>query len=262
MTGGDDRDPLDRPLKIQGAGSSAASQAPKRFYKEAGVATSLADLYRIHLDGRPVRTPGKRIVELPARGLAEALAAEWAAQGERIDPTSMPLMRLVNSALDGVAGNEAKVAADIVAFAGIDLTCYRADSPESLVRRQATHWDPILAWAGQQLGGRFVTAVGIVHVAQDERLLAQLATRLDSLDPMALAALHVMTTISGSAITAWATAEGHVTTAHAWIAAHVDEDWQIEKWGEDAEAAARRQNRWRDFEAAARLVAHIRAQIP
>lgn len=260
MSGGNGGDPLDRPLKIHGAGSSSATAAPKRFYKTATAGevpaanASGATAFRIQLDGRPVRTPAKRIVELPSRALAEALAGEWAAQGERIEPAGMPLTRLVNSALDGVAGREREVVADIVKYAGNDLLCYRADQPDALVARQSAAWDPILQWAGEQLRGHFRTAAGILHVDQAPRLLEGLEQRISTRDALELAALHVMTTISGSGLMAWAIAERHLTPEAAWHAAHVDEDWQIEKWGEDTEATARREHRWRDFAAAARLL--------
>lgn len=259
MSGGNGSDPLERPLKIHGAGSSA-SQAPKRFYKVATAEEAVTPdgrstgSFRIHLDGRPVRTPAKRVVELPALELAEAVAQEWAAQRERIDPAAMPLTRLVNSALDGVAGREAEVAADIVKYAGNDLVCYRADQPDQLIARQAAAWDPVLEWAGECLGGRFLTATGIMHVEQDNRLLQGLGRRMGEFQALQLAAMHVMTTIAGSALLAWAVSERRLSAEQAWTAAHVDEDWQIEKWGEDAEAAARRQHRWRDFAAAARIV--------
>ena len=245
------------PMKIPGMGSGPA----KRFYKDVAASPSpLASgetgegaLFRVLLDRRPLRTPAKRIIALPARALAEAVAAEWEAQVEHIRPSTMPMTRLINSALDGVAGREREVREDIVKYAGNDLVCYRADHPPDLVARQAEVWDPILDWAAGEIGGRFACGVGIAHVAQPPPLLQRLLVRLDGLGVLRLAALRVMTAMTGSALIAWATASGHCSADAAWTAAHVDEDWQIAQWGADAEAEARRRQRWSDFEAASRL---------
>lgn len=262
----DDRahDGMDRPLKIPGSSGAAAALA-KRFYDEVGVRPLPAKpgsrgdrLFAIDLDGRPVRTPAKHVVAVPSEALGEALAAEWRAQGERIDPRSMPLTRIVNSGLDGVAGREAEVAEDLVKFAGTDLLFYRAEHPVELVDRQARLWDPILDWASRELGVAFVVGAGVMHVAQEPLLAERFRGRVARFGPLELAALHVMTTISGSAIIAWATAAGRLAPEAAWTAAHVDEDWQIEQWGEDAEAGARRHARWLEFAAAAALVGMLR----
>jgi chaperone required for assembly of F1-ATPase len=201
-----------------------------------------------------MRTPAKRELALPSKALAEALAAEWEAQGDRIDPATMPLTRLVNSALDGVAGREAEVRAEIAKYAVSDLLCYRAEGPSELVRRQAVAWDPILAWAREALGARLSTAQGIVPVAQPEAATRAIESGLARLDPLALAAHHVMTTLTGSALLALAHGHRRLTAEEAWAAAHVDEDWQISQWGEDAEAKARRDRRWSEMQAASRLL--------
>jgi chaperone required for assembly of F1-ATPase len=226
---------------------------PKRFYKTATV--EAADgAYRILLDGRRIKTPGKRELAVPTKSLAEAIAAEWEAQGERIDPNTMPLTRIANTVIDAVAGETEKVAADIRAFAGSDLLCYRAPDHEELGRRQRAAWDPVLAWARSELGTRFVLAEGVMPVAQPDETLARIAAALAPLDPYRLAALHIMTTLTGSALLALALACGRLTPEEAWAAAHIDEDWQIEQWGADSEAEARRRHRLAEFEAASRLL--------
>ncbi|HJZ44288.1 MAG TPA: ATP12 family protein [Hyphomicrobiaceae bacterium] len=214
-----------------------------------------ARAFRILLDGKPARTPAKAELAVPTRALAEAIAAEWQAQGERIDAATMPLTRLANSAIDGVAARLSKVRADIVAFAANDLLCYRADGPGPLVQQQGQQWDPILAWSRDVLGAGFEVATGLMPVAQPEQACAAVAAALEGLDAFRLVALHVMTTLMGSALLALAQARGVLTAEAAWAAAHVDEDWQIGRWGEDADAAARRARRWAEMEAASRLLA-------
>jgi chaperone required for assembly of F1-ATPase len=207
------------------------------------------------LDGKPVRTPGKAPLVLPTRALAEAVAEEWRAQGERIDPLTMPLTKLANSAIDGVSGREQAVMDDIMAHAAADLLCYRARAPRGLAESQVRHWDPVLAWAKDALKAPLVLGEGIVHVAQPQASLDRLRQTLAGRDAFSLAALHVMTSLTGSALLALAVALGRMTPDEAWAAAHVDEDWQISKWGEDGEAAARRKDRRRDFAAAAHTLA-------
>jgi chaperone required for assembly of F1-ATPase len=226
------------------------AERPKRFYKDAGVEAD-GGRFRVLLDGKPVRTPGKAIFAMPDKALAEAVADEWRAQGETIDPESMPLTRLANSAIDLAEKDEQAVADDILAYAGSDLLCYRADAPAGLVEKQAEHWDPVLAWARESLQAPLMLSQGVNHVAQQEGSLAKLADAFRGLDPFRLAALHILTTLSGSALLALAVARGALTPEQAWEAAHVDEDWQFGQWGEDAEAAERRARRRRDFDAAA-----------
>jgi chaperone required for assembly of F1-ATPase len=236
---------------------SMRAPLPRRFYEHVSVAETAggADGWRILLDGRGVKTTAKRDFALPTRALAEAVAAEWAAQAKEIDPASMPVTRIVNSALDGVASQRDEVAADIVTFSGSDLLCYRADAPDGLVRAQAAHWDPVLAWAEAEIGAKFTRTVGIVHVAQPKAACAAIARAVKPYQPVPLAALHVMTTLTGSALLALAHACGRLTVEEAWAAAHVDEDWQISQWGEDHEAVARRALRWVEMQAAARVLA-------
>ena len=230
---------------------------PRRFYKAVTVAPSgepSASGFRILLDGRAVKTPKKLALVLPTGTLARAVAEEWSAQGERIDPETMPFTRLANTAIDAVAPARAAVAADIVAYAGSDLLCYRAQGPPGLVAKQSAAWDPLLAWARDGLGVRLRVVPGVVHIEQDESELARIARSVALFDAFALSALHVMTTMSGSAILALACALGHLSPDAAWAAAHVDEDWQISQWGQDWEAQGRRENRAREFTAAAKFL--------
>lgn len=240
--------------KPKGANLSAEALGkrvlPKRFYRTVSIADAPGG-YRVLLDGRPLRTPAKALVETPRHEIAEALAGEWRAQGEHIEPASMPMTRLLNSALDGVRGREARVAAEIVRYAMSDLVCYRAETPESLVEAQRRHWDPLVAWAGALLGVELKLATGIVAVAQADAVATAAAALIRPLDALALAGVHVMTTLTGSAVVALAVLRGHLTAEAGWTAAHVDEDWQAAQWGRDAEAERRRAARWRDMQAAA-----------
>jgi chaperone required for assembly of F1-ATPase len=234
-------------------GWEPARPLPTRVYKAVSIGEGGG--FRVLLDGRPARTPGRTELALPTRALAKAVAAEWEAQGERIDPLTMPLTRLVNSAIDGVRGREAEVRANIAKYGGSDLVCYRAPGPEELVRRQAEAWDPVLAWAREALGARLVAGEGIVPVSQPPAAGAAIGKALAELEAFALTAHHAMTTLTGSALLALAHARGRLSAQEAWTAAHIDEDWQIAQWGWDAEAKARRDRRWTEMQAASRLLA-------
>jgi chaperone required for assembly of F1-ATPase len=252
------REPL--PTGASGKDPMRAAQANmrpapvRRFYKAVEVGEADGG-HLLLLDGRRARTPGRNAVAARSRALMLAVAAEWERQGGIVDPTDMPLTRLLNSAIDGVAHTMAETRADILGYAGSDLLCYRAQEPETLAARQAQAFDPVLRWAAESLGARFNVTAAVMHVAQPPEALAAVGATLDAYtDPAALAALSVMTTLSGSALLALAVAVGFLPAEAAWRAAHVDEDFQAEKWGADAEAAARRQARWRDFQAAATAV--------
>jgi chaperone required for assembly of F1-ATPase len=239
---------------IRASQQAMRAPLPKRFYKDASV-VERDDGFHVALDGRTARTPGRNRLVLPTRAAAVAVAAEWAGQGARIDPAVMPVTRLVNSALDGVAADPAPVRAEIVKYAASDLVCYRAGEPDKLVARQSNLWDPVLAWADAALGARFFLAQGISFVAQSPSSLAAVTRAVEAVPaPFALAALNLMTVLSGSALIALAVAHGSLAPDAAWVAAHVDEDVQIETWGEDAEATARRARRFVDFAAAADLL--------
>ena len=220
----------------------------RRFYVGVRVADAEGD-YAILLDDAPIRTPGQRSLTAPSRLLAEAIAAEWQAQNEFIDPVRMPLTRLANSIIDGVAAACAPVAAEIAKYLGSDLVFYRADAPAELVQRQAWHWDPLVAWAREELGARFVLAEGVMPVTQPEHALAAAATAIPS-DPWRLGAVHVIATLTGSAVIALAVAHERFTAEQAWAAAHVDEDWNMEQWGRDALALERRSFRFAELQAA------------
>ena len=227
----------------------------RRFFKQASVGAAEGRGFALLLDGRRARTPAKKPLILPTRALAEAVAAEWAGQGATIDPAAMPLTRLANSALDGVAAAMEATRAEIAGYAGADHLCYRAETPEALVAAETEAFDSVLDWAGEALGAKFLVAQGVVHVRQSEGALQAVRAALRSVeDPFALAALHVMTSLTGSALLALVVARGRLSAEEAWRIAHVGEDFQIANWGEDEEAKDRRAARWRDFEAAARVV--------
>ncbi len=232
---------------------------PKRFYSQVTTKDEGRGRVSLLLDGKPVRTPGKAPLVLPNVALAEAVAEEWRGQGARIDPATMPLTKLANSVIDGVKGREAAVIDDILKYAGSDLLCYRADGPRGLAALQTKHWDPVVAWAERDLGVPMRLAQGVTHVRQPQASLEAIGERLAGFDAWSLAALHVMTGLSGSALLALAVALGRLTADDAWAAAHVDEDWQISQWGEDEEATQRRKNRHRDFAASARMLELLRA---
>ncbi len=228
-------------------------ELPRRFYSDVAVAAAAGE-WRVLLDGKPARTPGKRLLAVAAKRLAQALASEWAAQAERINPISMPLTRLVTTALDGVAGREAAIAADMISYAGSDLLCYRAPSPPGHVALQAERWNPVLDWAQATHDLHFVLAEGIVHVAQPAATLARMAALTTGFDACRLAALHTITTVSGSALLMLAINEQAISPTAAWAAATVDEDWQQSQWGIVEEAAARRTRRASDFHAACTML--------
>jgi chaperone required for assembly of F1-ATPase len=224
----------------------------KRVYTSAGVGEADGE-YAITLDGKPIRTPSGRQVIVPARAIADAIAAEWNAQAETIDPLTMPLTRLANSVVEGVVDKIDAVADDIAKYLGSDLLFYRAGHPEALVAREAAHWDPILFWAADRLGAHFILAEGIVHVRQPETAIAAARAALPA-DAWSIAALHVLTSLTGSALLALALFHGVIDQDQVWAAAHVDEDWNSEKWGVDEEVAARRAARLVDFRAAASIL--------
>lgn len=230
----------------------------KRFYKDVEV-VGTEEGFAVHLDGRPVRTPARAPMLLPSRAAAQLVADEFAAQGETLAPASMPVMRLVNTAIDGVAADTQAVLEDILRFASSDLVFYRADAPERLVQRQAQAWDPVLDWAREVLGARFFLAEGVMHVEQPRESIHAVGTYLGGRrDALTLAALHVMTTLTGSALIALAIESGELDAETGWNAAHVDEDWNIEQWGEDFEAAARRRARKAEMMSAVGLLRAMR----
>lgn len=227
-------------------------QLQPRFYRVVTTAP-LAQGHVVRLDDRPARTPARRVLAAPTLQLAQALAAEWAAQQEVIDPVRMPLTRLANAIIDGVAARPAPVAAEIAKYLSTDLLFYRADSPPALVERQRRHWDPILAWAADVLGAHFMRTEGVIYVAQSQAALQAAANAMPG-DSWRLGALHAATTLTGSALIALALAAGSLSVEDAWAAANVDEDWNMEQWGRDEFALARRSLRHAEFHAAATIL--------
>jgi chaperone required for assembly of F1-ATPase len=230
----------------------ANAAAMKRFYKAASP-VPVDGGFAVHLDGRPVKTPGKALLVVPTQKLADAIAEEWNAQGDKIDPRGMPLTSFANAAIERVAPERAAFAAGLAAYGESDLLCYRADHPQLLASRQAERWDPLLDWARRRFDVDFEIIAGIMHRAQPEMTVKRLAQAVAARGPFELAALSPLVTLSGSVVIALALAEEAVDQDEAWAAATVDEEWQAEKWGEDAEASARMFNRRRDFDAAYRF---------
>jgi chaperone required for assembly of F1-ATPase len=240
---------------MESARSNMRRNLRPRFFKRAHTG-DVADAggFPVLLDGRPVRTPARQPLAAPTRALADALAAEWEAQRDVIDPAQMPLTRLANSIIDGVIGTPAPVAAEIQKYLGSDLLCYRAGEPEGLVTNQAAHWDPVLQWARETWGARFVMVQGVTFVAQPPEAVAAAAAAIPA-DPWRLGAVSSITTLTGSAMLALAMAQGQLDAEAAWTAAHVDEDWNMAKWGRDEQALARRAHRFGEMQAAALVLA-------
>lgn len=224
----------------------------KRFYEKTSV-DGPEGAFGILLDGKPVRTPARRILAAPSRALAQAIADEWDAQKDVIDPSKMPLTRLANSIIDGVVDTPRPVAEEIEKYLGSDLLFYRADGSEGLTRAQEMNWDPVVAWARDDLGARFILAEGVVFAPQPEEAI-NAARRAIPEHPWALGAVHSVTTLTGSALLALALAAGRLDADAAWKAAHVDEDWNLATWGRDAAALARRTLRFAEMQAAARVL--------
>ncbi|PYE84943.1 ATP12 family chaperone protein [Pseudoroseicyclus aestuarii] len=214
-----------------------AEWAPKRFWTEAKVVEAEGG-WTVVLDGRGVRTPAKAPLVLPSEATAALVAEEWQAQGERIEPATMPATRTANSAIDRVAPQHGAVAEMLAGYGETDLLCYRAEAPEGLVQRQTEAWDPLLEWSAQALGARLQLAQGLMPVAQDAGALRALAARVEAMDSFRLAAFHDLVALSGSLVLAFAVTEQRLTPSQAWELSRVDEDWQIAQWGDDEEAAA------------------------
>jgi len=237
---------------IEAVRRSTRTVLPRRFYETAATA-AVVDGHAVRLDDKPVRTPARRVLAAPTLALAQAIAAEWQAQKDVIDPAKMPLTRLANAIIDGVADAPLPVAEEIAKYLASDLTFYRAGSPQGLVERQTLHWDPILDWARQAFGADFKLGEGVVHVAQPQAALAAARAAVPE-EPWRLGAVHSITTLTGSALMALAMARGALAADAAWQAAHVDEDWNMAQWGRDEMAMARREFRFAEFQAAATVL--------
>lgn len=250
---------LSDPDPVRRAQIQMRSPKPKRFYEAVSIGRTETG-WSVLLDGKPVRTPGKTVLELPSEEAAALVAAEFDAQLDEIDIVSMPVTRLANTVVDGVASDPQAVAEDILRFVSSDLVFYRADAPAALVERQSDAWDPVLDWVRGAVGARFILAEGVMHVTQPRESIGAVGIHLARRsDPFRLGALHVMTTLMGSALLALAVEAQAIDPDTAWAAAHVDEDWNVHQWGADAEAVARRDARRRDLDAA---VALLRALPP
>ncbi len=225
----------------------------KRFWKEVAVAQTGAG-FGIALDGRAVRTPARAELVLPNAALAEAVAEEWRACGETIDPRAMPMTGLANAAIDRVAPDPQAFARGMAQYAQGDLLCYRADGPDALIARQAETWDALLDWARRRFDVDFACQTGIVHVDQPAATVERLTHAVAVLDPFRMAAMSPLVTIGGSLVAALAVLEEAVPPEAAWEAVSLDERWQLEQWGADAEAEAALDLRRRDFLSAARFL--------
>ena len=224
----------------------------KRFFEEA-VSIASGRGWGVALDGKPLATPGRAALEVPTRGLADAIAAEWNGQEVDIDPSAMPLTGLANAAIDRIAPDPAPHARDVARYCESDLTCYRAEQPVALVARQAESWNPLLDWARETFGVELEVITGIVHRAQPEASVARLGEEVAALDAFRLAALTPLVTIGGSLVAALALVSGAFEEDAVWAAVTVDEDWQAGQWGADAGAIVARDSRRRDFAAATRM---------
>jgi chaperone required for assembly of F1-ATPase len=229
----------------------------KRFYREVAVRPE-AGGHALLLDERPVRTPARAALVVPSAELAAAIAAEWESQSERIDPRAMPLTGLANAAIDRVAPDPAGFAATLKPYGESDLLYYRAPEPAPLVARQAAAWDAILTWARRRYDVDFEVVAGVTHRPQPAHTLARLGGAVDAMDAFQLAGLSPLVTTSGSLVIALAVAEQGLDAASAWAAASVEESWQTEKWGEDAEAAQALAARRAAFAAGARFLELLR----
>lgn len=209
----------------------------KRFWKTAS-AEPCEGGFTVKLDARAVKTPAKRPLVLPTLAMAEAVALEWDAQQGLVNPVTMPATRAANSAIDGIAHSFDAVAGDLSNYGETDLLCYRATSPQELIDRQATAWDPLLDWAATDLGARLNVTQGVIHIAQPPAATAKLRALVHGFTPFQLAAVHDLIAISGSLILALAVTRNRLTVDQAWQLSRIDEVWQAEKWGTDEDAAA------------------------
>ncbi len=225
----------------------------KRFYDQVAVAASAAG-FAIELDGRPIKTPKKSTFSVPAAAVAAAIAEEWRQQGDEIKPENMPLSRLANTAIDMIAGQRDAVVANLAGFGETDLLCYRADGPADLVLRQEQLWSPLVDWAASRHGARLLTTNGVTHIAQEKDALSALHRAVDDHDVMELASLNDLVTIAGSLVLGLALSDGAIDVAKAWAAARLDNEFQAEKWGRDAEAEAHAARLRVEFEHAAQFL--------
>jgi chaperone required for assembly of F1-ATPase len=231
----------------------------KRFWKEAAAVADGAGRWRIELDERPVRTPRRTLLLLPGAELAGQVAAEWSAAGETIDPRAMPLTGLANAAIDQITPDPVAFADGLARYGKSDLLCYRADSPAKLIAAQAAAWDPLLQWARRRYDVDFAVTHGVAPVDQPRATLDRLAQAVHALNPFLLAGLSPLVTVGGSLVAALALLEGAVDVDAAWAATSLDERWQLEQWGADAEAERALASREGEFRAGARFLSLLPA---
>lgn len=224
----------------------------KKFYAAVSVRED-AGGFAVALDGQPLKTPAKAAMALPTPALAEAVAAEWRAQGEEIKPLSMPLTQLANTALDRTPVRRGKIVAELTGYAATDLVCYRTETPAGLNARQEAQWQPLVAWAAKVLDAPLAVTHSLLPVTQDAAAIDAIGRAIDGHGPFRLAALHLATGAAGSVVIGLALLAGRLDAEGAWEAANVDELYQIETWGEDAEAAAQLARVRHDIDAAARF---------
>ncbi|HKL45932.1 MAG TPA: ATP12 family protein [Roseovarius sp.] len=224
----------------------------RRFWK-AAEAVPEGGGFTVRLDGRPVKTPAKAALVVPSHAMAQAIAAEWDAQGEQIDPRAMPVTRAANAAIDKVAQQHPEVAQMIADYGDSDLLCYRAESPVELVERQRQEWDPLLDWAADALGARLRPVTGVMHAPQDGAALATLSRQVHAMDAFTLTAFHDLVSLSGSLVIGFAALHESRDIAALWQASRVDETWQEELWGPDEEAREHAARKESDFHAAKRF---------
>ena len=229
----------------------------KRAYRTVEVATETGG-FAVALDGKRLNTPKKRPLLLPTRGLAEAIAGEWAAQGDTIRPWTMPLTQIAATALDEVADRRLEMVGEIAAYAHTDLLCYRAEGPPELARRQAESWQPLLDWATHRFDASLAVTHGVAPRPQPAQAVAALRAAVERLSDLELAALALAVAACGSVVLGLALIEGSLDAEAATRASLLDELYQAELWGEDEEAASRRAAIGRDTVAAAELVRLLR----
>lgn len=226
----------------------------KRFWQAATV-DEIEGGWTVLLDGRPVRTPARHQIVLPRLSIAREIAAEWDAQEDLVAPLTMPMTRAASTCHDRVAPQLEAVQETVGAYGETDLLCYRADYPDALVDRQAFGWDPLLAWASEAFGAALLVQTGVMHLEQPAQSVAALKNAVRAESAWPLTALAEMTTISGSLVLALAVRHGHISEHEAWHLSRIDEQWNIDQWGEDHEAARQSARREADFKHAAHLLA-------
>ncbi|MFZ3034266.1 MAG: ATP12 family protein [Parvibaculum sp.] len=243
--------------QVEHPGQNPFRNLPKRFYKEASVEPRDGG-YAVLLDGKGVKTPARTPLVLPSHALAQAVADEWARQGERIDPRSMWFTKLANTAIDRVTPRRDAVVDELAAFSNADLICYMANHPIGLAQRQAAHWSPLIIWAEEALGASLRVTPGLMHVPQEKPTLAALRAAIEAASDFELAGLHNAVTLTGSTVIGLALLHGRLTVEQAFEAAHVDEAWQVYLSGEDEDEAARLVTRREELADTARFLALVR----